>query len=351
MSFIDLAHYGRGRMLSELIGSPLIYMILHRNFVGGSDEDEALALCKKLNTRGLCPIVNLLGEEISTKEEACENVKRYMFLTKKAGILMTEGRIQHVGIAVKPSHIGVTFLNAQDFYSVARDIVFTAERAGVECTFDAEHNDTLARTYKTAFKLFRKGFSSVGACFQANEADNSSYFEDALTFGNRHFRVRIVKGGYPGSITRAQEINARFLHMVHRAVDAGCIVEIGTHDLMLLSECLRMCYEKALPKERVRIQMLYGVRMKLQTALANGERIHGLHGIKDEDLRNRTREALRFYGYKNMMPYVPCGGIMIAWRYLKRRMVEGMRPGLRWLFVRNIWESYWWRRKYVRYEK
>jgi len=61
--------------------------------------------------------------------------------------------------------------------------------------------------------------------------------------------------------------------------------------------------------------MLYGIRVKLQLELVKKLLVMGV----------------------NLLIYVPWGPDWLG--FLKRRLKEGVQPGAKWLFVRNIFET------------
>lgn len=361
-------------MITEAVVS-IPYLIMFKSFIGAWTEEGALELYAKMGKHGLIPVSNVLGEglhdpgvpektrsqliwflnfinryagkqlfPVSEKPERDQYVEAYCTHIKNLAKLHDSGAIKLAAISIKPTQLYHAKEGAGELREALMEIGRIACAHNVECTIDAEGPHTHALVYGTLLQLAEAGYP-FGACFQANCQSSQEFFNAYI---ERGLRIRIVKGAYSEALTDIHLINERFWRMAYTAAMHQGVIELGTHDLALLADVLWMFERMEIPPERVRLQMLYGIRMNLQTALAQGTGIRRyLHSIPRKQREDALRVLTR-YGTGNVMTYAPWGGALSAVRYLERRLGEGIRPGLRWLFVRNVWESYWWRRKYVR---
>ena len=122
--------------------------------------------------------------------------------------------------------------------------------------------------------------------------------------------LRFVKGAYlePPEIayTAKADVDAAYGRLVETALRGGAYAAIATHDEALIGRCLAFAERQGIPRDRFELQMLYGVRPRLQL-----------------DFVDR--------GYKVLVatPYGP------EWYpYLMRRLAE--RPANLGFFVRNL---------------
>jgi proline dehydrogenase len=91
-------------------------------------------------------------------------------------------------------------------------------------------------------------------------------------------RVRLVKGAYaePPSIAyqRPRDIDAAYVRLMERLLDAGPYPAIATHDPALLQAAKGYATRMGIGRDRFEFQMLYGVRRDEQRALtADGYRV------------------------------------------------------------------------------
>lgn len=350
-------------------GARLFYPVFSKIFLGGENETEALNTFQKLQQQGIIPLSNILGEEIQTSHELQITVDSYCAHIENLQKLKKDRKIQRVALSLKPTQFGagMPHLHAVWHKGVQR-VVYKAWDAGLECMFDAEKPDVFDLTYQISYWLYnRRNYENIGLCFQANRYNERAIREKFQRCLENGMRVRLVKGAYPGSMTNENEIRQAYCTMLEQALATKkSIVEIATHDPHLLIDALELLIRYDVPKERVRFQMLYGVFMNLQSALARGVGIYALlekffmeHALycvggRDQQFHAPEHTPMYFVGSfqcfakKNLMSYVPWELIKHAGlHYLERRLQEGMRQGLLNMFLKNIPESWRWQKEYI----
>lgn len=331
----------------HLANAPPFQWVGMKCYIGGKTEWEAEELFKGLHHANLTPMIDLVGESVQDESSARAAAKLYIHWMK----LCSQWGVRF--FSLKPSHIGL----GVDFnltYDIASGILEAARalNIGVEC--DAEHPYLLEKTYNLACALKRGGGGFRRVAVPANQGcicrariegkrctiPTVEFCIDRhlIDFNTLGIPIRVVKGAYhPGDIPD-HIINSRFLTIAKtNRFSAG-----ATHDFTLLLECFPYLEE---------VQMLYGIRMRLQMVLAKfmqtgrllewylSERIKmgGLAGVS----------ALSVLMPKSILTYVPLGPENTAIKYLNRRYEEGMQPNVFPLFLRNVPESLWWRLRYA----
>jgi len=191
-----------------------------RRFIAGETLDEAVAVVKELNRRGIHGLMNEVGESIASKAEATQAAAEIETLLYR---IAAEKLDSHVSL--KPSHVGMTF--GPDFcYETVAKIVKTARQLDNTVEMDIEES------------------SDVGS-------------------------IRLVKGAYneppdiaiqdKKAINQAmKEIMASFLGP--EAQEKGAYLALGSHDPELIDWLLRETEARGIGKDKFEIQMLQGIR-------------------------------------------------------------------------------------------
>ncbi len=330
-------------MFTEAVITAL-YPLLHKSFIGGRNEKRAVQMLCKVSSCGMMPISNMLGEEVRDREQAMRNACAYIQHIRTLALVRARrvGPLKNVALAVKPSHLGISILTDDEFQNIVQSLARECMLAGIECTVDAEDTEINKRAYPIIKRIHAMmGCFGLGACFQANDEMNRGEYADFL---KRGIRVRIVKGAYFGTVADNRDISEEFLSMTRLAVESQSVIELGTHDIRLLGSVLRHLRKNNIQKNRVRIQMLYGIGMEMQTALVKGDMKTFCETVHPSQwhIAYSRRDEFFTYGHENVMTYVPWGTLWVGRRYLLRRITEGMRFGLAELFLKNIFGSLYW---------
>jgi proline dehydrogenase len=116
--------------------------------------------------------------------------------------------------------------------------------------------------------IWRENLRNTGVVLQSALRRSEGDLERVLALGAR---VRLVKGAYqePRDVAWQQkpEVDAAFLRMMRRLLDAGVFPAIATHDPAMIDATCRYAAERRVPPSRFEFQMLYGIRRDLQAAL------------------------------------------------------------------------------------
>lgn len=279
-------------------------------FIAGESVDEAIAVARQLNAKGLKVALDYLGESVTQAEEA--NAARNQ-------ILLLLDRIHESGVnayvSVKLSQLGVKIAENLALENL-RTILARAQAHGLRVRIDMEESALV----DTTFDIYRRlrhgeGFDNVGVVIQAylyrSEEDVRRLIEEGAW-------VRLVKGAYkePPTVAyvRKTDTDAAFIRLAEQMLSEhararGVHLAVATHDDAMIGAVQRYADAHRIPKDAYEFQLLYGIRRERQEQLA------------------AEGHCVRIY--------VPYG---TAWYpYFMRRLAE--RPANLWFFVTNFFRA------------
>ena len=238
-------------------------------YIAGITDDEMLANVKKLNNKGYDVAIDILGEHVSTKEEATEITKRYANLYDRIAL-----QNLNANLSIKLTHIG------QDLgYDLVEHnlmtLVSAAKKHNNFLRLDMENSPYTSETinlYKKAFE----NYSNVGIVLQAYMHRS---MDDINTLSNEMFNVRICKGIYIENENIAysdyQKIRDNYIELVQRALIKGSYVGIASHDEYLIDKLYTWIKKNKISTSKYEFQILHGVPMekKLQQLIKEGNKV------------------------------------------------------------------------------
>ncbi len=226
-------------------------------YIAGERLEDALARLDALKARGFPGIIDVLGEGITSVDEA-----RAVCASYKAAATAVRERGLDVYVSVKPTHLALTRDEAacRELYSeLARHCAALGLFVRVEME-DAPTTDATLRV----FEALRKEHANVGLVLQARLFRTPKDIE-ALAPGP--LDVRLVKGIYlePAEIahTEAEPIRVAFLECLKLLIARGAKLSLATHDEGMAARALELLARERVPRERFEFQVLLGVREPL----------------------------------------------------------------------------------------
>jgi proline dehydrogenase len=177
-------------------------------------------------------------------------------------------------VALKLTHLGLAIDEELAYANVAA-VVDRAAELGNFIRIDMEESAHVDATLRIYRRLRETGRDTVGTVLQSylyrSEADLQSLLDLSPN-------LRIVKGAYLESPKIAypekREVDAAFVRLVECSLGQGGFTAVATHDERLVEHAIRFVEREGIPKERLQLQMLYGVRPKLQLELvARGQQV------------------------------------------------------------------------------
>ena len=238
-------------------------------YIAGITDDEMLVNVQKLNNKGYEVAIDILGEHVTTQEEATEITERYANLYDRISSKQLDANL-----SIKLSHIG------QDLgYDVVKSnlmiLVNAAKKHNNFLRLDMENSPYTSETinlYKKAFE----NYSNVGIVLQAYMHRSK---DDLDKLANEKFNVRICKGIYIESEDIAyrdyQKIRDNYIVLVKEALIKGAYVGIASHDEYLIDKLYLWIKENQIPTTQYEFQILHGVPMekKLQQLIKEGNKV------------------------------------------------------------------------------
>ena len=238
-------------------------------YIAGITDDEMLLNVQKLNNKGYDVAIDILGEHVTTEQEATEIAERYANLYDRIA-----SQQLNANLSIKLSHIG------QDLgYDVVKSnlmiLVNAAKKHNNFLRLDMENSPYTSETinlYKKAFE----DYSNVGIVLQAYMHRSK---DDLDKLANEKFNVRICKGIYIESEDIAfrdyQKIRDNYIVLVQQALIKGAYVGIASHDEYLIDKLYLWIKENQIPTTQYEFQILHGVPMekKLQQLIKEGNKV------------------------------------------------------------------------------
>ena len=236
---------------------------ISQRYIAGTSLDAAVEKIKELNRNNIKATVDLLGEDITSREQARQNVEQY---------LKTLDRIHEEKLDASISLKLTAFGLKQDFDFCMENVKQVLQRAKQYDNFvriDMEDASCTDDTIEIYFKLYEQ-FHNVGTVFQSYLRRTIGDIENIFSKIDRP-NFRLVKGIYDEPYEIAykdkQIIRDNFAYLMRKMLSRGAYVGIATHDEQLIWHGLRLVDELKLSTDSYEFQMLLGVTEKLRDLL------------------------------------------------------------------------------------
>ena len=254
--------------LLPAVPRPVVQKLSER-YIAGPELKDARETVRRLNAEGKTATIDVLGEEITTEEEAAAIVRAYQDVfadIERCGL--------ESGVSVKLTGLGLKL-----DYDLCRDnlrtVVQDAASRGNFVRIDMEDSSTTDDTLRLYRELRDEGHDNVGLVLQAMLRRTLS---DVTALAELKPSVRLCKGIYlePPDVAYPdyEAVRASYVRALEALLDAGCYVGIATHDDWLLGEARRLVAERGLARRDYEFQMLLGVqRQRGDELVAEGHRL------------------------------------------------------------------------------
>jgi proline dehydrogenase len=267
----DWLHAVLRRGILAAASSPTIRRFVDRHgmrlgaarFVGGETLDEVVPVLRRLNEQGLLTNTTLLGEDVRDAAAAREAVSAYERILAR----IAEERLL-TNVALKLTHLGLDLDEELAYANVSRVV----ERAGELGNFvrvDMESSRYVDATLRIYRRLREAGHDNVGTVLQAYLYRSESDLRALLPLRPN---LRLVKGAYlePPEVAypRKQDVDSALVRLIELSLTEGGFTAVATHDERVIEHAISFAQREGIPRERFQLQMLYGVRPRLQLALA-----------------------------------------------------------------------------------
>ncbi|MEU1482481.1 proline dehydrogenase family protein [Streptomyces sp. NPDC005752] len=272
-------------------------------FIAGEGVDDVVPVIQDSAAKGLEVTLDVVGEDITTPEQAAAARDAYLELV---------GRLKELGLgaraemSVKLSMFGQSLPSpaaglgketSGPAYGVSyghelalanvRPVVEAAAAIGTTVTLDAEDHTTLDSMFAIHEEL-RKDFPQTGCVIQSYLFRTEA---DARRLAAAGSRVRLVKGAYkePASVAyqNKPEIDKAYVRILKTLMQGEGYPMIGSHDPRLIAIGQELARQAGRKLDEYEFQMLYGIRSEEHIRLA----------AEGHRMRVYTAYGTDWYGY------------------------------------------------------
>jgi proline dehydrogenase len=231
---------------------------LSRRYIAGPTLAEACRVVSALNEAGKMATIDVLGEEITSRDEASAVLAEYEDVFET---IEREGLDSN--ISVKLTGLGLN-LDHEFCRDNIAELVREAAKGDNFVRVDMEDSSTTTETLEIYRELRGQGLDNVGVVLQA-------YMKRTLTdiaeLADLRPNVRVCKGIYvePPEVAyqEFETVRLNFVEAVGALLDAGAYVAVATHDDWVIAEALTLIEEGGLAPDEYEFQMLLGVHPEL----------------------------------------------------------------------------------------
>ncbi|MEV5985011.1 proline dehydrogenase family protein [Streptomyces sp. NPDC052051] len=281
---VILAASRSDRMRRLISAVPVTKQVVDR-FIPGESVDEIVPIVKDLTGKGLELTMDVVGEDITTPEQAAAARDAYLMLIEHLAKLDLGTKAE---MSVKLSMFGQALEGGHELaLANVRPVVEAAAAIGTTVTLDAEDHTTLDSMFAIHEEL-RKDFPQTGCVIQAYLFRTE---DDARRLAAAGSRVRIVKGAYkePASVAYQDkaEIDKAYVRILKILMEGQGYPMVGSHDPRLISIAQDLGRRAGRKLDEYEFQMLYGIRSDEHLRLA----------AEGHRMRVYTAYGTDWYGY------------------------------------------------------
>jgi proline dehydrogenase len=231
---------------------------LSKRYIAGDELAEACHVVRRLNDAGKMATVDVLGEEITRRDEAVALLEDYEHV-----LATIEAERLDSNVSVKLTGLGLTLDRDLCRANIAR-LVRAARERGNFVRIDMEDSTTTSDTLAIYRELRDEGLDNVGIVLQSYMKRTLA---DIASLADLRPNVRVCKGIYiePPEIAYQEydTVRLNFAEAVSALLDLGSYVAVATHDDWVISEALTLVEERDLQPTEYEFQMLLGVRAEV----------------------------------------------------------------------------------------
>jgi proline dehydrogenase len=229
-----------------------------RRFMPGEEVDAAFAAAATLAAAGQGILFTRLGENLSERSQAKAVAEHYHGVLDRGAASSPQ-----VEISVKPTQLGLD-IDPEATFGHLDGLARHAAAVGTWLWLDMERSPYVEPTL-ALYERLRAVHPNTGICLQAYLRRTPADLRRLMPLGPA---VRLVKGAYdePAIVawrTRA-EVSAAYLGLAlplaEAARDGRARLALGTHDAGLVRQVATFAGVVGVPRGRLEVHMLYGIR-------------------------------------------------------------------------------------------
>lgn len=260
-------------MINSMIAGVLPYMpkklvwMFSKQYIAGESIEEAIVNAKKLNAEGIMTTLDVLGEFITTLDEAEANKNEYLQVIEAAEAAGVEGNY-----SLKPTFFGL-LIDKEVAFAHIRDVVAKAASYDNFVRIDMEDTPCTDMELDMYRKIQEEFPDNVGLVVQAYLKRTHQDIDDLKEINSNGSKVnlRVCKGIYvePEEVAYQQynEINSHFLSDIELMFQEKMYPGIASHDTPVIEGAYKLIEKYNVPKEDYEFQMLYGVAPALRKSI------------------------------------------------------------------------------------
>jgi proline dehydrogenase len=252
--------------LLPLMPKKLVW-VFSRKYIAGETLDDAVKICRELNSQGTKITIDLLGEFITRLDQATENKLSYLEIIDRVEKEKIDGNY-----SVKPTSFGL-LLDQEVCYRNIREIVAKAASYHNFIRIDMEDSpctDMEINLFRRLHAEFPKNVGLVVQAYLKRTLNDIKGMKD-LHHPEHSLNFRLCKGIYvePEAIAfkKYEQINENYLADLEYMFQQGFYPGIATHDKPLVEGAYRLIEKYKVPRNKYEFQMLYGVTPELRKSI------------------------------------------------------------------------------------
>jgi proline dehydrogenase len=262
-------------MINKLIANLLPHMpkkliwVFSKRYIAGETIEEGILAAKLLNEKKIEVTIDLLGEFITTLDEAKVNRDEYIEIINRFTSEKVIGNF-----SLKPTMFGL-LIDKEVCYKYIREIVALAAEKNSFIRIDMEDSGCVDMENDLYNRLRAEFPKNVGLVLQAylrRTMDDIKRFH-AIDAGINQLNFRLCKGIYvePAQIAFKdyQEVRDHYLEDLEFMLKNHIYVGIATHDKYLVEKAYVLIDKYKVPVHRYEFQMLYGVTPELRQSIVD----------------------------------------------------------------------------------
>ncbi|MFE2694654.1 proline dehydrogenase family protein [Streptomyces mirabilis] len=281
---VILAASRSDRMRRFVSAAPGTKQVVAR-FIAGESVDQVVPVVQDAVAKGLEVTLDVVGEDITTREQAFAARDAYLELIEHLKELDLGTKAE---MSIKLSMFGQALEGGHELaLANVRPVVEAAAAIGTTVTLDAEDHTTLDSMFAIHEEL-RKDFPRTGCVIQAYLYRTEA---DARRLAASGSRVRLVKGAYKEPAEAAYQDKAEtdkaYVRVLRVLMEGEGYPMIGSHDPRLISIAQELARKAGRKLDEYEFQMLYGIRSEEHLRLA----------AEGHRMRVYTAYGTDWYGY------------------------------------------------------
>ena len=312
---------GRLVMLMMPITPRFVVGWVAKRYVAGPDLESALQVMRSMKSQGACFTLDVLGEEITSLEEANFFVNEYH---RALDAIIAED--MDANISLKPTAFGLLIDEEQALENIEK-ITRIASKNNIFVRLDMEDNRVTQSTIDIVIEMHNRGLTNIGTVLQSRLFRTGEDITSLSSILGGNSDVRICKGIYlePEDIAHKKyhDIVLATNKAIEDLLDAGAYTAIASHDIPVIDHSIAALEDRGMGPT---IDDPRGNAGPERSGKGPGYEFQFLLGV-----RGNIRRKLAKEGHRTRV-YIPYGS---RWyEYSMRRLREN--PDVAWHVAKSI---------------